>query len=177
MARVPSSKRRCDRADCSRRNSFGGGFPSPLFRGSFVFGSYTRSSASLHSGLYSGAPFGCYPDSSGTHVCLQRRRRDGIQPGVERSETPGTTSARFSNPCQGVTGTAARCRIHRNERTGSTAVFLAPGARPTGSPLSCSPSKSRCSTRSRSGFREPARLHRPVRDDPRDPALRNLAHL
>ncbi len=46
-----------------------------------------------------------------------------------------------------------------------------------GSRLACSRSRSRCSTRSLCGFREPARLHRPLRDDPRDPALRALAHL
>jgi hypothetical protein len=35
-------------------------------------------------------------------VATQRRRREGVEPGVKRSETPGTTTSKQSNPCQGV---------------------------------------------------------------------------
>ena len=40
----------------------------------------------------------------------QRRRREGVKPGVTRSETPGTIPKRQSNPCQGVAENAARQR-------------------------------------------------------------------
>ena len=39
--------------------------------------------------------------------CMQRRRRDGIEPGVKRSGTPGNQSTKSPNPWQGATDRTA----------------------------------------------------------------------
>jgi hypothetical protein len=67
----------------------------------------------------SGAPFGCYREVGWDHPLVpggiecwrrpharslfQRRRRAGVQPGVQRSGTPGCYLTKFPNPWQGVT--------------------------------------------------------------------------
>jgi len=52
--------------------------------------------------------------------CVQRRRREGIQPGVQRSETPESYLRKSVNPCQGVTETVQHHEVMSTEMTTTT---------------------------------------------------------
>jgi hypothetical protein len=78
-------------------------FPSPLFRGLIVSNHIPGVPLRSTPGFRSGAPFRrsnevgvCYPTSRaiGNVHAPERRRRDGLKPGVQRSGTPGSDRIR-----------------------------------------------------------------------------------